>query len=128
MKALLDGISGLTVKWTLVPLGQGRSLASHADYQAFLKASTKEKDSNLNLMVRVDVKAPDDPPKRRGPAAGHRPPRPPLAALDSLLNSIGTTTALPGFSSTRMCLYTGENFISPTASKICPLHTNTFIL
>jgi hypothetical protein len=58
MQALLDGISGLTVKWTLVPLGQGRSLASHATYQALLKATTKDKDSNPNLMVRVDVKAP----------------------------------------------------------------------
>jgi hypothetical protein len=87
VQAILDGISCLTVKWTLVPLGQGRSLASHATYQAFLKATTKDKDSNPKLIVRVDVKAPDCPPKRQGPAAGHRPPRPPLAPLDSLLNA-----------------------------------------
>jgi hypothetical protein len=28
-------------------------------------------------------------------------------------------------SSITMCLYTGENFISPLASKICPRYTNT---
>ena len=99
MQAMLSGIYGLTVNWTAVTLGPGRSLASHADYQAFLKASTQDQDSNPNLMARVDVKAPDAPPRRRGPAVGSVRSRPPLAPLDSLLNAIGTTAlgALPGF-------------------------------
>ena len=98
MQAMLSGIYGLTVNWTAVTLGPGRSLASHADYQAFLKASTQDQDSNPNLMARVDVKAPDAPPRRRGPAVGSVRSRPPLAPLDSLLNAIGSeATALPEF-------------------------------
>ncbi len=55
MQAMLSSISCLTLKWTMVPLGPGGSLASHAKYQAFLEASTKDKDSNPDLMIRVDV-------------------------------------------------------------------------
>jgi hypothetical protein len=96
---MLGDTSGLTVNWTAVTLGPGSSLALHTEYQAFLEASTKDMDSNPNLMVRVDVKAPDAPPKRRGPAVGsRRPPLAPLDSLDSILNAIGSgATALPGF-------------------------------
>jgi hypothetical protein len=99
MQAMLRGIPGLTVNWTMIPLGHSGSLASHAEYRAFDAASTKDKDSNPNFMVRVDVKAPDGLPRRRGPAVGNRRPRQSLAALDSLLNAIGTTAlgALQGF-------------------------------
>ncbi len=55
MQAMLGGISGLTVHWTIVPLGRSNSLTSHAEYQPFLKASTKDKDLNPNLMICVDV-------------------------------------------------------------------------
>ncbi len=96
MQAMLGSVPGLTVNWTVVTLGHGGSLASQAEYQALLEASTKDKDSNPDLMIRVDVLGSSEaPPKKRGFAPGHRPPRPPLAALDSLLNAIGTT-ALPG--------------------------------
>ena len=91
MQAMLGGISGLTVNWKMVPLGRGSSLTSHAEYQAFLKASSKDKDSNPNLMIRVDVRGSTEaPPKKRGFAPGSRAPRPPLAALDSLLNAISS--------------------------------------
>ncbi len=97
MQAMLGSVSGLTVNWTVVTLGHGGSLASHAECQAFLEARTKDKDSNPDLMIRVDVLGSSEAqPKKRGFAPGQRPPRPPLAPLDSLLNAIGIT-ALRGF-------------------------------
>ncbi len=76
MQAMLGSVSGLTLKWTMVPLGPVGSLASHAEYQAFLEASTKDKDSNPSLMIRIDIQGSSEaPPKKRGFASGHRPPR-----------------------------------------------------
>jgi hypothetical protein len=50
--------------------------------------------------------------RRRGGGNEARPPREPGAAC------------APG-SSTRSWVYTGENFISPSASKICPRRSHT---
>ncbi len=81
----------------MVPFGRCSSLTLHAEYQVFLKANTKDEDSNPNLMIRVDVRGSTEaPPKKQGFTLGNRLPRPPLAPLDSLLNAI-STTALPGF-------------------------------
>ncbi len=86
---MLDGIPGITMTWTAMHLGRGCSLVSNSEYQAFLAASTKEKevaDSNPNLMIRVNVRGSTGaPPKRRGFAPGNRPPRPPLAPLNESL-------------------------------------------
>ncbi len=72
MQAMLGSISGLTLNWTMVPLGPGGSLALHAEYQAFLEASTEDKDSNPDLMIRVDVQGSSEaPPRKRVFAQGH---------------------------------------------------------
>ena len=82
LRDMLDGIPGITMTWTAMHLGRGCSLASNGEYQAFLAASTKEKDGvdlNPHQMIRVDVRGNTDaPPKRRGPAVGSVRPRPPL--------------------------------------------------
>jgi hypothetical protein len=48
---MLNGFPGLTVNWSAVHVGKGGSLASNTEYQAFLDASTMDKDgadSNQN--------------------------------------------------------------------------------
>ena len=44
LQGMLDRIPGIAVNWTSMHLGRGCSLASNGEYQAFLAASTKEKD------------------------------------------------------------------------------------
>jgi hypothetical protein len=56
MQNMIDGNSGITVNWTAMQLGRGCLLASNAEYRAFQKASTKEKDdANLNPTLQICV-------------------------------------------------------------------------
>jgi hypothetical protein len=98
MQAMLGGISSLAVYWAVVRLGCDRSLALHAEYQAFLKASTKDKDSDPNLRICVNVKAPDVPQKKGGPTVGSTQQHQQLVALCSILKGIcSDATHLQGF-------------------------------
>jgi hypothetical protein len=91
---MLDGIPSINMTWTAMHLGLAcivRRIPRRN--QAYLAASNMEKDgADLNpyQMIRVDVQGSTEaPPKKRGPEVGSVRPRPPLAALDSLLNAIG---------------------------------------
>ncbi len=56
LQDILDKIPGITVEWTAMQLGRGHTLASNAEYQAFLEGSNKEKDgadSNPNPKLNI---------------------------------------------------------------------------
>jgi hypothetical protein len=120
LQGMLDGFPCIALNWTTMHFGLGCSLASNGKYQAFLAASTKERDVDLNphQMMCVNVRgSTDTPPKKQGPVVGSLRPRPPLAALDSLLNSIGLeATALPGLH-TLTCSAAGLHTLTCSAAK-----------
>jgi hypothetical protein len=49
LQGILDTIPGITVNWTAMPLGRGHTLASTAEYLAFLTTSTKDKDCAIRI-------------------------------------------------------------------------------
>ncbi len=95
MQAMLSGIPGLTVKWTMIPLGTAARLHHMLNTGRLTQQvpRTRIRIQTLWSASMSRLHGPDAPPERLGPAVGSR--RPPLAALDSILNAIGSdATAL----------------------------------
>ena len=67
VEGIFSGIPGLTVKWTAIDVSRGGTLASNAEYQEYLAASTKDSmNQDPKLRIRVDVNGSTDAPPKKG--------------------------------------------------------------